>query len=140
MMKKINIISITLLLLCVGLKHPVSADSATATPTVDSYMEFKGPCHSDPRVVGKCFSFRGRARFGANLTSMKIWMIGTQRVLGVRGEAPTPENLDAIFRDDLGAEVYGIFTVCPCTPYQKGVMQFVCIDSVKITKVVKSGQ
>jgi hypothetical protein len=112
---------------------------ASPTPALKLHEEFNGPCKNDPRIVGDSFTFKGRASFRyGNLTSLKIWMVGTQRLLGAMSEATVfPKNLEEIFRKDLDAQVYGMFTVYPLTPYQKGVMQFVCIDSVKITKVIK---
>ena len=116
----------------------VAEEKPTPIPTLGPYDEFTGPCHNDPRITGSGFSFKGRAGYlGGSLNTLKIWMVGTHRILGVPGYAPIPENLAAILRDDLGAQVYGEFTVCPYTPYKKGVMQYVCVDSVKITKVVK---
>jgi hypothetical protein len=135
MVNKLLNVSITILLL-VGMGSPVFAGNPTPTPTVDPYMDFKGPCHDDPRVIGKCFSFEGRASNWNGNPTLRIWMIGTHRVLGIREGAPIPGNLTSALKD-FDTEVYGTFTVCPFTPYKKGVMQIICVDSVKITKVVE---
>ncbi len=136
-----NLFKLSLLLIFLSgmsIRQTLLADQMTATPTVDPYMDFKGPCHDDPRIVGKSFTFKGRASYlNGNLTSLKIWMIGTHRIVGVRDGCPIPENLSIILKDDLNVEVYGTFTVYPITPFKKGVMQFVCVDTVKITKVIK---
>lgn len=117
---------------------PTFALLQTPTPTIDLWTVYKGPVKTDPRIVGKAFTFRGRAGYrNGNVTSLKIWIIGTHRLLGVLSDGCIPDNLAVILRNDLNAQVYGIFTVYPFTPHQDGVMQFVCIDSVKITKVVK---
>jgi hypothetical protein len=102
----------------------------------DRNQAFTGPCHEYGEVCGKSFTFEGRTGFfNGNLTSLKIKMTGTRRVLGVRSGAPIPANLREIFKNGLTAQVYGIFTVYPCTVYKKGAMQFVCVESVKITRV-----
>jgi len=136
MKKTAGIIIALLFLFGLGMKLSASAENATATPTVNPYMDFQGLCHDDPRVVGKSFSFEGRASYWNGNPSLLVWMIGTHRILGVREGAPIPDNLKGAMKD-FDTEVYGTFTACPFTPYKKGVMQIICIDSVKIKKFVE---
>lgn len=95
------------------------------------------PCKADKRVAGECFTIRGRASYWNGNPSLRIWIIGTKRLLGVNEKpyeyACVPENLRKAFVN-LDSEVYGEFTVCPFTSCKSGVMQIVCIDSVKISK------
>ncbi len=95
--------------------------------------EIKGPYH-DSNIIEKCFTFEGRISSWNGYPTLRIWIIGTHRMLGVISE--TPKNLDKLL-EDFSTEVYGTFTVCPLTPYKKGVMQSICVNSVKIRKVVR---
>lgn len=70
--------------------------------------------------------------FNGNPT-VRIWKVGTRRVLGVsdrRCVAPECEALPAELGGMLDWEhrVFGDFFVCPFTRERPGVMQFVCIE------------
>jgi hypothetical protein len=90
----------------------------------------EGACKRDPGVVGECFMVRGRASISSGNPSLRIWRIGTNRMLGVREGAPIPEELQSKF-DSVWNEVYGDFVVCPFTQPKPGRMQIVCVDSAK---------
>ena len=106
--------------------------------------DLKKPCNNLNGIIGDCFTFEGRPSLFNGNPSLRIWRIGTKRILGVHeiinettGEEPCiPENLKKAINDNFSIEVYGEFTVCPLTKAEPGVMQMVCVDSVKITKVV----
>jgi hypothetical protein len=98
------------------------------------YSEAKPGCKGNPRVVGTCYSVHGRLSPGADTIELRLWPVGTHRMLGVSdgpaindAENPIyPQNI--IFRR--GDEtIYGDFEVCPFTPEREGEMQFVCIES-----------
>lgn len=76
------------------------------------------------------FTFRGRMIGYNGNPTYRIWPVGTNRLLGVRGSC-----LDAL---DLGEwtpyldnELWADFTVSAVTPQRPGVMQFVCIRSIR---------
>jgi hypothetical protein len=90
-------------------------------------------CKGNPKVVATCWTVRGRATFGNGTPTLRIWPVGTKRMLGVTAgpiaddadEPIAPKN----FGIPNGAEaLYGNFEVCPFTPEQKGHMQMVCIE------------
>ena len=88
------------------------------------------PCKEDPNVVDACFALHGRAFLSNGTPSLRIWRIGTDRILGVFD----PEN--EIIPDSLekklsgfDVDVYGDFEVCPFTKRQPGEMQTVCVES-----------
>ena len=95
-------------------------------------------CHARPDLAGPCFTVHGALRYSNGGTPVKIWKIGTTRLLGVAGigetglpndstKCPLPDHL----RDTLEAakEVVADFFVCPLTREQPGVMQLICVDS-----------
>jgi hypothetical protein len=83
-------------------------------------------CKADPDIIGDCFSFRGRlAMYNGNPT-LRIWSVGTTRILGTRDD-PLPGELEKRMNRDI--ETWGNFTICPYTREKPGVMQIICIDS-----------
>ena len=86
-------------------------------------------CQNDPDIVAACFTLHGRLSLWNGSPSLRIWRIGTGRILGVRTET-TPENVSALFGDDpFATNIYGDFDVCPFTKEKAGEMQMVCIES-----------
>jgi len=94
-------------------------------------------CHARRDLVAPCFTVHGALRYWNGGNPVRIWKIGTSRVLGVRGlgegglpadsECPLPQHL----RDTLevGKEVIADFLVCPLTKEKPGERQQVCVDS-----------
>ncbi len=74
-----------------------------------------------------------RARFGNGTPALRIWPIGTRRLLGVTA-GPIADDADApICPKEMlkwPAEEYGDFAVCPFTHERPGHMQMVCVESV----------
>ena len=85
-------------------------------------------CKTDPDIIGACFEFHGRLFIANGGPSLRIWRIGTKRILGVPNEI-MPEALDVHMGFDV--EAYGDFTVCPFTAERPGAMQMVCIESAE---------
>lgn len=86
-------------------------------------------CRSNPDVVAACFSLHGRISLWNGSPSLRIWRIGTNRVLGVLpSESPIiPSALRRYLA--LGVRVYGNFVVCPFTAQTPGSIQMVCVQS-----------
>ncbi len=71
--------------------------------------------------------------------TVRIWRVGTSRMLGVSEQRFSVEgyyNLPASVRRRLSwdSDLFGDFVVCPFTHEAPGVMRLVCVDSA--TKVV----
>jgi hypothetical protein len=88
------------------------------------------PCKEDPNVVDACFTLRGRVFVSNGTPSLRIWRVGTDRILGVFDPENeiVPDNL-AKRLDGYGVEVYGDFEVCPFTKSKPDEMQMVCVES-----------
>jgi hypothetical protein len=84
-------------------------------------------CKKDPDIVTACFTVHGRLSLWNGTPSLRIWRIGTNRILGVTTET-TPENVSRLWESD-DTEIYGDFEVCPFTKDRAGEMQMVCIES-----------
>jgi hypothetical protein len=93
-------------------------------------------CRARSDVVGKCFRVQGRLSVYNGTPSIRLWPIGTKRLLGVldpmdTANAPGPSILPASIagRLDADKDVFGDFLVCPLTRAKPGRMQTICIES-----------
>ncbi len=88
------------------------------------------PCKEDPNVMAACFALHGRMFVSNGGPSLRIWRVGTDRILGVFDPENEiiPENL-AKRLGGYDVDVYGDFEVCPFTKSRDGEMQMVCVES-----------
>lgn len=99
-------------------------------------------CKMNKEVVGECFTFHGRLRLGNGTPAVRIWRIGTSRILGVHQVMGSdgvevfllPKSLRA--RLDWGVSYFGDFESCPLTKEKQGEMQVVCVESVSNLVVI----
>ena len=97
------------------------------------------PCSKHPQLVGTCFTVRGRLSVYNGAPALRIWRIGTKRILGVSeqrfavpGYRNVPENIRAEIDQDKA--LFGDYVVCPFTKPKENEMQMVCIE--KVTNLV----
>jgi hypothetical protein len=114
--------------------------SALALLTVGSAIHssasrFEKSCREHPQLVSNCFKVRGRLAVYNGAPALRIWKIGTKRMLGVSeqrfaidGVRNVPEDVQT--KIDQNKLLYGDFLVCPFTPPRSNEMQLVCIESV----------
>lgn len=76
------------------------------------------------------FTFRGRLSAWNGNPTFRIWRVGTNRMLGIRGVCLDSLELGK-YNPYFGLELWADFTVSAVTPQQPGVMQFVCIRSIR---------
>ena len=104
--------------------------AALATP---GEIDFSKGCKTNPSLSGPCFKVHGRLTSYNGTPGLRLWPIGSKRLLGVIG-ADEDESLlpHPIKYADLvdGTSVYGDFEVCPFEDEKPGVMRPVCIESV----------
>ncbi len=91
-------------------------------------------CGGEYKVAGPSFKVHGRISGHQGGWPNRIWIVGTNRVLGIPEFSPLPENLDSLYIEDYN-EVYGDFTVCPLTRYRPGEMQIVCVVAASHLRV-----
>ena len=92
-------------------------------------------CKNNADLVGQCFRLHGRAFFSNGTPDLRIWQVGTNRILGVTGhpqadDADTPIVPPNLLNALAGFDhfLFGDFEVCPLTPKQQGHMQMVCVE------------
>ena len=85
-------------------------------------------CKTDPDIIGACFMVHGRLSAWNGTPTLRIWRIGTKRILGVSNEI-LPEALS----EKMGWEIeaYGDFLVCPFSEERPGEMQSVCVETAE---------
>ena len=89
------------------------------------------PCVASKSIIGKCWNVRGRVSLHNGNPSVRIWPVGTKRLLGVRDAEPPllpPEMRKSLSWDH---HVFADLKVCPLTKPRERRMQVVCIASVR---------
>ena len=119
---------------------PIVVLSISGAALADSRQE----CRQSPKLVAPCYSVRGRFYAANGTPSLRIWRIGTSRILGVvdwDGEAEgrtiaTPWLMRTMVGRGFAfaTRIYGDFEVCPLTRERPGWMQMVCI--ARVSRVV----
>lgn len=99
-------------------------------------IDMKADCKSNPQLIAACFTVHGRLSAYNGTPSLRIWPIGTRRLLGILADEDLlaiPENI----RNEVGfgKDIYGDFSVCPFTESKPGQMQFVCVEAMSNVRV-----
>ncbi len=91
-------------------------------------------CRLSARRVGECFTIRGRLSFAPESPEIRLWRVGTSRVLGILAPDGSDEGVlsEAMLErlwggGDLPGRIWGDFEVCPLSPDQPGRMQMACL-------------
>jgi hypothetical protein len=104
-----------------------------------SYGFSQGPCTCGVTDVGVGSSFvvHGKLKSWNGAPTLRISVLGTNRILGVHGNSPIPKNLEP-FVESSETQVVGDFVVCPLTKSRPGWMQIVCIKSASSLRAIKA--
>jgi hypothetical protein len=99
-----------------------------------AYCASAPKCKGNTKIVAACFAVHGRMTSGADTIELRLWPIGTKRMLGVSNgpainDAEHPVYPKTIRLPNGDERIFGDFEVCPFTPKREGEMQFVCIES-----------
>lgn len=93
-------------------------------------------CREHPRLIGNCFTVRGRLSIYNGSPALRLWRVGTRRMFGiseqrfsVAGYRNVPDYIESQTNQDVA--IFGDFLVCPFTRSQPGAMQLVCIEAGK---------
>ena len=96
------------------------------------------PCSTRTDLKRPCFDLRGRVSLSNGNPNVRIWRVGTGRILGVVGVAcdehpcgPSAMPDTLWMQLDEEHDLYADLTVCPITKEREGWMQLVCIDSFR---------
>jgi len=85
--------------------------------------------------VGKSFRIHGRLSVYNGNPSCRIWIVGTNRILGIREieeKSLIPPGLLQILKEDINDRlIYADFVVTPLTQYKEGVMEIVRVESAE---------
>ncbi len=105
-------------------------------------LQAQKSCSEHPQLIGKCFNVRGRLSVYNGAPAVRLWRIGTRRVMGIseqRFSLPGYRNLPEDLMKQLNEEneIFGDFLICPFTPVKPREMQLVCIESAKDVVVKK---
>jgi hypothetical protein len=92
------------------------------------------PAQASP--AGPCFTVRGRLYVANGTPAVRLWPIGSRRLLGVHGrdgdaaaaDLVPPQAQRLLDADPASAAVMGQFRVCPLAPERPGRMRPVYID------------
>jgi hypothetical protein len=109
-----------------GLQSPLEAQER------DSILH-KQICASPTRFVGPCVTIRGRLSYANGSIPIRMWKVGTHRLLGIEDESyqkPScvlPKEIRVLL--DADQFVFADFVVRPLTVEQPEVMQRVCVVS-----------
>lgn len=88
-------------------------------------------CTAHESLAGECREIRARVTYANGNPSVRIWPVGTTRMLGVReaDEPLIPEQVSSRLSWD--HSVYANLRVCPLTKERPGHMQMVCVASAR---------
>jgi hypothetical protein len=91
-------------------------------------------CADHFKLKGPCFTVHGRLRLYQGNPLVRIWPIGSHRLLGVATVSHDPENPKLPFPLNQGLDFetayIGDYTVCPFGPDVPGEMRYVCVESI----------
>ena len=88
-------------------------------------------CDRATNIVGNCWTVHGRISITNGTPGVRIWPVGTMRLLAVAGPEDNPFMPSDIFSKlTVRNEAFGNFEVCPLTAERAHEMQFVCVRSV----------
>ena len=117
----------------------LQATASAATP--DDVVVLSVGCKHHNSFAGSCFTFHGRVGLYEGSPDMRIWPVGSKRLLGVlpSENEDVPDALRKLFLS-IGdaAYIFGTFEACPLTSEQPGHMQYVCIRSANSMHIVST--
>ena len=93
-------------------------------------------CKENPALVSSCYSLRGRISAYNGTPTLRIWPVGSTRLLGILPSEHeiVPNNIRG--KVSFGQSVFANLEVCPFTQARSGAMQFVCVESATNVLVV----
>src|SRR5258708_4906782 len=93
--------------------------------------------------LNRPFTIHGRLRNYNGGANLRIWIVGSKRMLYVGAESPALDRINKLFGDGGGwftRDIFGDFTVEPLAPDTKGHMRPVRILVVKNVVITREGE
>ena len=99
-------------------------------------------CKDHPMVSGPCLRVRGRMALYNGTPSLRIWAVGTKRILGISEGRFYLEGYDNVPRELVlqltwDTVMFADFTICPFADDQPGVMRLICVESAENISIRK---
>jgi hypothetical protein len=98
-------------------------------------------CSTSPEVVGPCFFVHARLSVANGNPDIRLWPVGSKRILGVWPINGNPEEapgkLQKLLNPDPDVDIFGDYQVCPLTAAKPGWMQMVCISHAANLNIVE---
>jgi hypothetical protein len=103
-------------------------------------------CQGSPSLVAPCFTVHGRLSIYEGGWNLRIWPVGSHRLLAVVDGADVyddqtivlPRSIEApLEKFSLGVRIFADYRVCPLTKAKPGAMQHVCVIRASHMHVVK---
>jgi hypothetical protein len=88
-------------------------------------------------LIGPCFNVRGWLAYYNRAPSLRLWPVGTNRLLGISEGCVSVPGYDNVPPKVVGRlasfenEMFADFTVCPFTKDEPGVMRLICIEAAR---------
>lgn len=97
-------------------------------------------CRNHPMVTGECFLFWGRMQLYEESPRVRIWRVGTTRVLGIMDDEYQLEGYENVPGDlvgqiDWNTAMFGDFTVCPFADDIPRKMRPICVEKAENTVI-----
>jgi len=89
--------------------------------------------HCRARPVAPCFTHHGRLS-SQNGTALKIWLVGTKRVVGLENDVDELPSVVKKYLDMTSIDhsyIYGDFEICPVEKDSPGHMRRVCVTGAQ---------
>lgn len=102
----------------------------------------KKPCKEHPMLSGPCYKVKGRMSLFNGSPGIRIWPIGTKRMLGISEGRFYLEDYSYV-PDELERQLnwqnamIADFTVCPFTEDKPGMMRLICVESAENISIIK---
>jgi hypothetical protein len=93
--------------------------------------------------LNQAFTVHGRLSVYNGSANLRIWIVGSKRMLYIAADSPALDKINRVFGDGQGwftRDIFGDFTVEPLAPDTKGHMRPVRVIGVKNVVIAREGK
>jgi len=126
-----------------------SALISLLTATVAAAADKPAACRNSHAIVAPCFTVRGRLSIYEGGWNLRIWPLGSRRLLAVVDGADVYDDQKIVLpkaievpleKFSIGVRIFADYRVCPLTRSEPEHMQHVCVVGASHVVVVKRPQ